>query len=134
MKSRERKIRRILAVQTKLHRIAEWNLLEVQAREHQIEQRQQRIIEGFNEESPLPDRMLQTAGRNLKAASVELGGVAKKKERLAQHALAEGRKLKQLLRMARTAAGRVFREEEKRMLEDATDAAAARASRGSMEQ
>ena len=83
--------------------------------------RQRRIIEGFNDESKLPELVAQTASRNLRAASVEHGVIAKAKERLAAHARDEGRKLKQVLRMVHAAAGRAFREEEKRILEDEID-------------
>jgi hypothetical protein len=52
------------------------------------------------------------------------------KERLAANALAEARKLKQVLRIARTAAGRAFRDQEKRILEDVTEMAARRPAEG----
>jgi hypothetical protein len=134
MQSRERKIRRIAAVQAKLHRIAEWQLMECQAREHELQERQRRIIEGFNDDNRLPELAAQTASQNLRAASVEQGVLARTKERLTAHALAEARKLKQVLRIARTAAGRAFREQEKRTLEDVTETAANRPARGSMGQ
>lgn len=118
MKQRDRKIRRIAAVQARLHRIAEWQLMECQAREHELEERQRRIIEGFNDEARLAELAVQTASRSLKAASVEQGVVTKTKERLAAHARDEGRKLKQVLRMVHAAAGRAFREDEKRIMED----------------
>ena len=57
--------------------------------------------------------------------------IAKAKERLTAHALAEARKLKQVLRIARDAAGRAFRDQEKRILDDVTDAAARRPAEGS---
>ena len=121
MKQRDRKVRRIAAVQARLHRIAEWQLMECQAKEHELHDRQRRIIEGFNDENNLPQLVAQAAGRNLRAVSVEQGVVAKTKERLAARALEESRKLKQVLRMVSAAAGRAFREEEKRILEDEID-------------
>src|SRR6476619_170195 len=99
MTPRDRKIRRIAAVQAKLHRIAEWQLMECQAKEHELQDRQRRIIEGLNEENRLPELAAQTASHNLKAASVEQGVIAKTKQRLAAHALTEARKLKQVLRI-----------------------------------
>jgi hypothetical protein len=130
MKSRERKIRRIAAVQTKLHRIAQWQLMECQAKEHELQERQRRIIDGFNLESGLSELTAQVASRNLRTASVEQGAVAKAKERLVTHALTEARKLKQVLNIARNVAGRVFREQEKRVLEDVTEMAAKRPATG----
>ena len=62
--------------------------------------------------------MALAASRNLRAASVEHGALAKTKERLVARAQDESRKLKQVLRMVQAAAGRAFREEEKRILED----------------
>lgn len=118
MKQKDRKIRRIAAVQARLHRIAEWNLMECQAREHELQDRQRRIIEGFNDEAKLPELAAQTASRNLRTASVQQGIVAKTKERLAAHVRDEGRKLKHALRMVHEAAGRALREDEKRILED----------------
>jgi hypothetical protein len=131
MKSRDRKIRRIAAVQAQLHRIAQWQLMECEAKDHELQERQRRIIEDFNEEDRLPEMVAQTASRNLRAASVEQGAIARVKERLTAHALAEARKLKQMLRIAGTAAGRAFRDQEKRVLEDVTETAASRpAERG----
>jgi hypothetical protein len=118
MKQRDRKVRRIAAVQARLHRIAEWQLMECQAREHELQERQRRIIEGFNDETKVPELAAQVASQNLRAVSVQHGVVAKAKERLAVHARDESRKLKQVLRMVQAAAGRAFRDEEKRILED----------------
>ena len=87
MNQRDRKVRRIAAVQARLHRIAEWQLMECQAKEHELHDRQRRIIEGFNDENKLPELVAQAASRNLRAASVEHGVVAKTKERLAARAL-----------------------------------------------
>lgn len=118
MKQRDRKVRRIAAVQARLHRIAEWQLMECQARENALKDRERRIIEGFNDEGKMPVLVTQVASRSLKAASVEHGAVARAKERLVAHARDEARKLKQALRMVHAAAGRAFREDEKRILED----------------
>lgn len=123
MQKRDRKIRRIAAVQARLHRIAEWHLMECQARENELEDKQRRILEAFNDESKLPDLIVQTAGRSLRAASVEQGAVAKVRERLAENARTEGRKLKHVERLVDLAAGRAAREDEKRMLDDEIDKA-----------
>jgi hypothetical protein len=117
MKARDRKIRRIADVQARLHRIAEWQLLECQARENELNDRQRRIIEAFNDEGHLPELAAETASRNLRVTSVEQGTVAKKKGRLAAHALGEARKLKHALRMVQVATSRAFRDDEKRTLE-----------------
>jgi hypothetical protein len=130
MKTRDRKIRRIAAVQTRLHRIAEWQLLECEAKERELLDRERRIIEGFNDEEKLPELAAQTASRTLRATSVEHGIIARAKERLAAHALGEARKLKQALRMAHAAAGRAFRKEEKRILEDEIERVAGRSAGG----
>jgi hypothetical protein len=126
MKSRDRKIRRIAAVQAKMHRLAEWELMECAAKQHEVQERQRRIIEGFNDGNGVPPLAAQTAGQNLKTASVEQGTLATAKERLASHAMTEARKLKQVLRLAGTAARRAFREQERRVLEEVTETAAKR--------
>jgi hypothetical protein len=118
MKARDRKIRRIADVQARLHRIAEWQLMECQAKEAALEERQRRIIEAFNDEQASPVLSGQSASRSLRAASVEHGVIARTKERLANHARDEGRKLKHAVRMVQAAAGRAFREQEKQVLED----------------
>lgn len=130
MKEKDRKVRRIAAVQARLHRIAEWQLMECQAKENELQDRQRRIIEGFNDATKLPELAAQTASRNLRAASVEHGIIAKTKERLAAHARDEARKLKQVLRMVHAAAGRAFREEEKRILEDEIEKTVRRSTGG----
>ena len=130
MQKRDRKIRRIAAVQARLHRIAEWQLMECQARENQLEEKQRLILEGFNDESKLPDLAVQTASQSLRAASIEQGVVAKTKERLAAHARDEGRKLKHALKMVKSAVGRTVRADEKRVLDDEIDKAARRSIEG----
>ncbi len=126
MQKRDRKIRRIAAVQARLHRIAEWHLMECQARENELEDKQRRILEAFNDESRLPDLMVQTAGQSLRAASVEQGAVVKVRERLAENARTEGRKLKHVERLVDLAAERTARGDEKRMLDDEIDKAVRR--------
>jgi hypothetical protein len=128
MKSRDRKIRRIAAVQAKMHRLAQWELTECHAKEHELQERQRRIIEGFNDGNGVPPLAAHTAGQNLRIASVEQGVLAKAKERLASHAMTEARKLKQVLRMAGTAARRAFRDQEQRVLEEITETAAKRSA------
>ncbi|MGM4889400.1 hypothetical protein AB7813_18845 [Tardiphaga sp. 20_F10_N6_6] len=130
MQKRDRKIRRIAAVQARLHRIAEWQLMECQARENQLEEKQRVILEGFNDESKLPDLAVQTASQSLRAASIEQGVVAKAKERLAVHARDEGRKLKHALKMVKSAVGRTVRADEKRVLDDEIDKAVRRSIEG----
>jgi hypothetical protein len=130
MQKRDRKIRRIAAVQARLHRIAEWQLMECQARETQLEEKQRLILEGFNDESKLPDLAVQTASQNLRAASIEQGTVAKTRERLAAHARDEGRKLKHALKMVKSAVGRSVRADEKRILDDEVDKAVRRSIEG----
>ena len=129
MNGKDRKVRRIAAVQARLHRIAEWQLVECQAKEHELQDRQRRLIEGFNDETKLPELVALAASRNLRAASVEHGALAKTKERLVAGAQDESRKLKQLLRMVQAAAGRAFREEEKRILEDEIEKTVRRSAR-----
>ncbi|OYU87400.1 MAG: hypothetical protein CFE29_23580 [Bradyrhizobiaceae bacterium PARB1] len=126
MQKRDRKIRRIAAVQARLHRIAEWHLMECQARENELEDKQRRILEAFNDESKLPDLLIQTAGQNLRTASVEQGAVAKVRERLAENARAEGRKLKHVEHLVHLATGRAAKDDEKRMLDDEIDKAVRR--------
>lgn len=109
-----------------MHRLAEWELMECSAKEHDVQERQRRIIEGFNDGNGVPPLAAQTAGQNLRTASVEQGALAKAKERLASHAMTEARKLKQALRMAATAARQAFRDQERRILEDVTETAAKR--------
>lgn len=126
MQKRNRKIRRIAAVQARLHRIAEWNLMQCQARETELEDKQRRILEAFNDESKLQDLMVHTAGRSLRAASVEQGAVAKVRERMAEHARTEGRKLKHADRLVQEAKVLAAKQDEKRMLDDEVDQAVRR--------
>lgn len=123
---RDRKIRRIAAVQARLHRIAEWNLMECQARETELEDKQRRILEAFNDESRLPELLVQTAGKSLRVASVEQGALVKVKERLAENARTEGRKLKHVEHLVHLATERAVKEDEKRMLDDEIDKAVRR--------
>jgi hypothetical protein len=100
--------------------------MECQARENELEDKQRRILAAFNDESKLPDLMVQTAGQSLRAASVEQGAVAKVRERLADNAQTEGRKLKHVEHLVHLATGRAAREDEKRVLDDEIDNAVRR--------
>ena len=131
MQKRDRKIRRIAAVQARLHRIAEWNLMECQARETELEDKQRRIIEAFNDETKLQDLLVQIAGKSLRAASVEQGAIAKVRERLSETAQTEGRKLKHVEHLVQLATGRAAKDDEKRMLDDEIDKAVRRLSQNS---
>lgn len=130
MQKRDRKIRRMAAVQARLHRIAEWHLMEYQAREAELQDKQRRILAAFNDESRLPDLLVQTAGRSLRAASVEQGAVAKVKERLAETARTEGRKMKHVEQLLHQATELAAKEDEKRMLDDEIDKAVRRSLQG----
>lgn len=124
MKPRDKKIRRIAAVQAQMHRLAQWELTECCAKEHELKERQRRIIEGFNDGNGMPELMAYTAGRNLRSASVEQNVLSDEKENLASQALTEGRKLKQMVRRVGSIARRALREQEKRLLEEVAEKAA----------
>lgn len=109
-----------------MHRLAEWELMECRAKEHELEERQRRIIEGFNAGNGVTPLAAQNAGQNLRTASVEQAVVAKAKERIASQAMTEARKLKQVLRMAGAVARQAHREQERRVLEEVTETAAKR--------
>jgi hypothetical protein len=109
-----------------MHRLAQWELMDYRVKEHELQERQRRIIEGFNETNGVPPLAAQTASQNLRTVSVEQGVLARAKERVASHAMTEARKLKQVLRMAGTIAREAFRERERRVLEDVTETAAKR--------
>lgn len=128
MKTRDRKIRRIVAVQEQLHRMAEWQLMESQAKERELQDRQRRLIENFNGEGGLSGLVAQAASRSLRIASVEHGVLTKTMERQAALAMDEARKLKHALKMAGAAAGRTLRAQEKRVLEDVIERMAQRSS------
>lgn len=126
MQKRDRKIRRIAAVQARLHRIAEWNLIACKARETELEDKQRRLLEVFNDESSLQNLMVQIAGRSLRAASVEQGAVTKARERLSEYAQTEGRKLKHVERLVQEAEVLAAKEGEKLMRDDEIDKAVQR--------
>src|SRR4051812_46083043 len=123
---RDRKIRRIVDVQARLHRIAEWQLMEALAQETVLEDKQRRILEGFNDESKLPDLAVQAASRSLRSAGIAQGVIARTRERLAAHARDEGRKLKHAQRVMQAAEQHATRAEEKRVRDDEIDKAARR--------
>ncbi|AXK81721.1 hypothetical protein DW352_15035 [Pseudolabrys taiwanensis] len=118
MKTRDRKIRRIVAVQEQLHRMAEWQLMESQAKERELHDRQLRLIGSFSGEGGLAELVAQVASRSLRVASVEHSVRAEETERHAAVALDEMRKLKHALKMAEVARKRAAHAQEKRVLED----------------
>ncbi|MGP9813353.1 hypothetical protein ACTZWT_17745 [Rhodopseudomonas sp. NSM] len=117
MTPRDRKIRRIAAVQARLHRIAEWRLMECQAKGNELDDRRRRIIERFNDAGGLDAALAMAADGHLKSIGVEQSAVDRSRERLSVQARDEARKLKQVLRKVRSAAGRAAREDDQRVLE-----------------
>jgi hypothetical protein len=128
MKQKHRKMRRIAAVQEKLQRIAEWQLMECQAKEREAYERQCRLIERLNDSANLPQMAAQTAARHLTATTVEHRVLAEEKARQVSLTLNEARKSKQAQRMANAAASRVDCEEAKCSLEEFIEAAISRSA------
>ena len=93
--------------------------MECQARENELQDRERRIIEGFNDESKLPVLVTQVASRSSEGGERRARcNSQEQRSGWAPTRRDEARKLKQALRMVHAAAGRAFREEEKRILED----------------
>lgn len=108
--------------------MAEWQLMESQAKERELQDRQLRLIESFNGDGKLAELVAQVSARSLRVAGVEHGVLAKTMEQQAALALDEARKLKHALKMANAAAGRRLRAQERRVLEDVIERMATHSS------
>lgn len=118
MTTRADKMARIAAIQQQLHRLAEWDLMELRRREQDLEAQQHHLIEVLNDrEGPL-GRFVEATSRRLGAASSASSIVVKEKAKQADIVVAASRRLKQVQRMASAAAQLEFQQQDKRTLED----------------
>lgn len=127
MKSRAEKIARVVAVQRQLHRLAEWQLMQLQRRENELHDEERHLIGSLNDDEPPRGMFARTIVKRLNAIGRETGVVGKARQTQSDVLLAESRKLKHVEKKNDIAAAAEERDGEKRRLEEAVGDAAVHA-------
>ncbi len=118
MANRLRAVQRILAVQTKLHRLAEWKLAELGSKQDALQQRQQDLLRFLDEEGSYTALFGVSLMRRLKNVGEEKVRVAAEKQEQADRTLDESRRAGRVKRMAGDLEDAARQQEERDALRD----------------
>lgn len=105
-RARLKKIERILSVQEKLHRMAEWNLARTEREKSDLQKTEVEIVSALNEDAALQGLFVDAMAKRLKKLAVEAERVERRREEEARILREEGLRLKRTERMT----GRLRRE------------------------
>jgi hypothetical protein len=126
MNHRLAKVARIAAVQKQIHRLAEWQLIDLRRREETLREQSRELITCLNDDTALHGLFVAPMAKRLTSIGIETGAVSKACEAQSERVLSEGRKLRHAERIYdRTAAG-ARREAEKVLLGEVIEAALTR--------
>lgn len=114
---RTTKLNRIVAVQRQMRQLAEWQLMELQREEDDLQKRHEELIQQLNGSEPLYCLFVEAMARRVTAITKEAAVVRKAKERQADYLQSETRRLKQAERMSEIAMVEERRQEEARLFD-----------------
>jgi hypothetical protein len=118
MRSRLAKITRMVAVQRQVHRLAEWQLIELQRQEEDLNAQAHQLILTLNADVPLHGLFVESMAKRLSSIGSESAAVAKAKEAQSGRVLVESRKLRHAERLQDSTAIDVARHLEKLRLDE----------------
>jgi hypothetical protein len=128
MDRRLAKISRIVAVQKQMHRLAEWQLIDLQRQEAELQERARLLIESLNGDTPLHGLFVESTAKRLRRVGMASGAVAKARETQTERVVGERRKLRHVERIEEATALEAEREAEKSRLEQIIENASGRAN------
>lgn len=118
---RERKIKRILALQRQLHRLSQWRLGELQRQEDVIEDKQRDLIGALNDDGRLQGLFVTAMAKRLTSLADEGARVAGLKKVQTEDVWAHARRVRQSERLADVLSVARRRDSEKKEREDLTE-------------
>ncbi|MYZ46956.1 hypothetical protein [Propylenella binzhouense] len=121
MADRLRQIRRMIAVQEELFRIAERKVADLEARRIANAEAQGEVLRALGAENALHGLFLEQASRRLAALSREGDRIVRETDEARAALLGEGRRLKQARRFGTALEDEERRRQEARELEDVID-------------
>ena len=124
--ARERKIKRILALQRQLHRLSQWRLGELQRQEDAIQGKQRDLIGALNDDGRLQGLFVAAMAKRLSSLADEGARVAGLKKVQTEDVWAHARRVRQSERLADVLSVARRRDNEKKEREDLTERVAAR--------
>jgi hypothetical protein len=118
MTDRYRAVKRVLAVQNQMHRLAQWKLAELERKEDALRDNQERLLRFLDQEGSYTALLSDTLMRRLRNVSEQKAQTAIEKEKQAERTLEESRRKGRMQRMVDHVAGDARREEERSELRD----------------
>jgi len=99
MQRRLKKIERVLSVQEKLHRLAEWQLAAVDREKAEVAGSQAALLDAFNRDGALHGLFVEAMAKRLTALAREADRLDRARATQSRRLLEEGLKLKRVERM-----------------------------------
>jgi hypothetical protein len=124
--ARERKIKRILALQRQLHRLSQWRLGELQRQEDAIQGKQRDLIGALNDDGRLQGLFVAAMAKRLSSLADEETRLAGLKKVQKEDVWAHARRVRQSERLADLLAVTRRRDTEKKERDDISERAATR--------
>jgi hypothetical protein len=122
MQARLKSLRRILAVQKDLQRLAEWKLATLQRKEADLQKDQERLVTYLDEDHSFTPTYAKTIADRLRTLGAERQRAAVEKQIQAERVLDQTRRLGQTERRVDTAAALLRRIEERQDLAEVIEA------------
>jgi len=120
------KIARIFTVQKQMHRLAEWQLIELQRQEEELHEQARQLVLSLDGDGPLHGLFVDQMAKRLQSVDVATGAVGKAKETQTAHVVSELRKLRHLECLQEETARDATRHREKTLLDEVIDSAMVR--------
>ena len=102
LRRRLNKIERILAVQEKLHRLAEWKLAKIEERQAGLSSERQSLVDALNGNDLLQGLFVEAMAKRLAALARETDRVSREREEQVRQLFAEALRLGRTERMTET--------------------------------
>jgi RecA/RadA recombinase len=123
MRTRMQSLKRILAVQKDLLRLAEWKLALLQRKESDLQKDQERIVAYLDENHSFTPAYAKMIASRLRTLAVQRQETATERQQQAERVLEQARRVGQAERMVDAAAETLRRVEERKELADTIEAA-----------
>lgn len=96
---RAKKIGRLLVLQSKLHKLAEWRLVEIDRKQASVAENRERVFDALNSDQPLHGLFADAMARRINALAREADRLLRAREAQERRLREEGLKLKQFERV-----------------------------------
>jgi hypothetical protein len=119
---RVKKLARLIDLQEKMHRLAEWRLAAIDRKQDELAENRARLFETLNAGEPLHGLFIESMARRLNEIAREADRLNREREEQHQRLLEEGLRLKRYERMGEKARGEYMERDRKRGFQALLDA------------